>query len=351
MVTPKSYPHLAVIRLSAMGDVAMAVPVIRMLRQHYPDLRLTIVTRKFFAPLFAGIPNLAVFEAKVETHHKGIGGLWRLAQELQATNITGVVDLHGVIRSKIISNLLRLYRIPMCNIDKGRAEKRALTRSRNKVFCPLRTTHARYEAVFEHLGYPMDRSIPYVYPPRPALTPKIQSLTGRSPRKWLGIAPFAQHSGKTYPLTLMHEVIAKIHAQDHCKMFLFGGGKNECVQLQEIADQYDAVVNVAGKLLFEEELILIANLDVMLSMDSGNGHLSAMYGIPTITLWGVTHPYAGFAPFRQPIEHSMLPDLTKFPLVPTSVYGATYPDGYESVMETIRPQTVIDKVTQVLAHS
>ena len=56
-------------------------------------------------------------------------------------------------------------------------------------------------------------------------------------------------------------------------------------------------------------------------MDSGNGHLAAMYGIPVITVWGVTHPYAGFAPFLQPEENSITADREQFPLIPTSVYG------------------------------
>ena len=67
-------------------------------------------------------------------------------------------------------------------------------------------------------------------------------------------------------------------------------------------------VLVAGKLSFSEELDTISNLDCMISMDSGNAHLAAMYGVKVITIWGVTHPFAGFAPFHQPKEYSLLPD-------------------------------------------
>ena len=87
----------------------------------------------------------------------------------------------------------------------------------------------------------------------------------------------------------------------------------------------------------------------MLSMDSGNGHLAAMYGIPVVTLWGVTHPYAGFAPFGQNEENSILSDREKYPLIPTSVYGNKMPNGYDKAMESISPSKVVNKVEQILS--
>ena len=62
MALPK---HILVIRLSAMGDVAMTVPVISVLRKTYPDLKITILSRPFFKPLFDGIPNIEFLEADV----------------------------------------------------------------------------------------------------------------------------------------------------------------------------------------------------------------------------------------------------------------------------------------------
>jgi ADP-heptose:LPS heptosyltransferase len=107
---------------------------------------------------------------------------------------------------------------------------------------------------------------------------------------------------------------------------------------------------MAGKLDLSEELQLISNLDAMLSMDSGNAHLAANYGIPVVTLWGVTHPYAGFYPFGQPMDNALLADRKKYPLIPTSVYGNKVPEGYENVMSTIKPQEVLDKLVEILDH-
>ena len=83
-------------------------------------------------------------------------------------------------------------------------------------------------------------------------------------------------------------------------------------------------------------------------MDSGNGHLAAIFGIPVLTLWGVTPPYAGFAPFNQPESNQLISDRKKYPLIPTSVYGNKYPKGYEKAIETIAPETVLEKIKEIL---
>ncbi|MEL6484514.1 MAG: glycosyltransferase family 9 protein, partial [Bacteroidota bacterium] len=164
-----------------------------------------------------------------------------------------------------------------------------------------------------------------------------------------GIAPFAAHEGKMYPLEMMVEVIDILNCNADYQIVLFGGGTKEIEKFAEIAKSRDRVFSVAGELSLDEELALISNLDVMVAMDSGNAHLAANYGIPVITIWGVTHPYTGFYPFGQPEDNALLPDRDEFPLLPTSVYGNKVPKGYENVMETILPEQVVEKISKVLA--
>ena len=335
--------HILVIRLSALGDLAMIVPVLRVVTAKYPNLKITVLTRAFFAPVLKGIQNVDVFEADIKGLHSGIFGLYRLAKELRNLGINAVADLHNVLRSKVLKFVFYFYEIPVKQIDKGRAEKKSLTSEKDKIFEQLKSTHQRYADVFAELGYPIDLKN-HQYPPKQILSQKISEITGTNSLKWVGVAPFAQHDSKVYPLDLMEEVLNKLNQSGKLKIFLFGGGKSETEKLEELASKYENVISIAGKLKFEEELALISNLDVMLSMDSGNAHLAAMYGVPVITLWGVTHPYAGFKAFDQPIENCILPDLQKFPKIPTSVYGNLVPEGYEDVMRSIPPEKVVEKI-------
>ncbi len=341
-----NHQHILIIRLSAMGDVAMTVPVIRALTEKYPDCKITVLSKPFFKPLFDTIPQVSFFAAQVNTKHKGILGLLKLYRELKKEKITHVADFHNVLRSKILRALFIFDGKPSIFIDKGRAEKKALTRTKNKIFKQLKTSHQRYADVLNKLGFTLDLSNPTPIN-KIKLAEKITLYTGLKKDTWIGIAPFAAFKGKVYPLQLMEEVIEEM-ASKGFKIFLFGGGKREIEILNTLENIHDSIVNLAGKLSFKEELEVIGVLDLMVAMDSGNAHLAAMQQVKTITLWGVTHPYAGFAPFDQPDDYSVVSDLEKYPKIPCSIYGNKVANGYENVMETIAPTKVIEKIMYVL---
>lgn len=339
--------HILVIRFSAMGDIAMIVPVLSVLVKKYPQLTITVLTRHFYAPLFSHIPNVRIYEADLEGVHDGVLGLGTLARELREEEIDAVADLHDVLRTNVLKSLFFFYGILFKQINKGRPQKKALTRENNKEFKQLKSTHQRYADVFEELGFPIDLS-EYTPPPRRELLPKVYEVIGKQSQKWLGLAPFAQHDSKCYPKDLMEEVLAELSSRGNIKIIMFGGGDAEKEQLEEWENKFSNCISVVGKLRFSEELSLISNLDAMLSMDSGNAHLAAIFGIPVISIWGVTHPFAGFRAFNQPMENCILPDLEKYPKIPTSVYGNKVPEGYEDVMRSIPPEKVVQKVLENL---
>lgn len=341
--------HLLVIRLSAMGDVAMTVPILSAFAHKHPDIKITVLTRTFFKPLFSQTSNVSVYEADVKGKHRGVFGLWKLYQELKALHIDAVADLHNVLRSNILKRYFSLEGIPFVQINKGRAEKKALTREKNKLFKQLRTTHQRYADVFSQLGFKLDVRKKDLLN-KQKLDDTTLTLLGTDTIKLIGIAPFAAFQGKMYPLELMKEVVNHLNNTNKYKILFFGGGKKEQEQLDAWQNQFSNSINTAGKLSFASELSLISNLDLMLAMDSGNAHLATLYAIPTVTLWGVTHPYAGFYPYGQPIENAVLSDRKDYPAIPTSIYGNKIPKGYENVMETIHPKTVYTKIEELLTN-
>lgn len=328
--------NILVIRLSAMGDVAMTVPVIRALTEQYPDVRITILTRKFFSPFFRDFNNVTVYNVDGKGKHKGLLGLHKLSKELKQFNFDAVADLHKVLRSNILKRLLSINQF--AQIDKGRTQKKALISG--KKFKQLTTTHQRYANVFRQLGFIIDLENP-TFPEPVALKGNLQHYI-KPNKKNIGIAPFAAHDGKMYPLELMKKVITELSNENN--IILFGGGESETAQLGRIANQFKNTNSVAGKLSLDKELDLISNLDLMLSMDSGNAHLAAMLGLKVITIWGVTHPFAGFLPFNHAIDSCLLADRTKFTKIPTSVYGKSYPKEYENAIASISPEEIIKKV-------
>ncbi|MEH6536909.1 MAG: glycosyltransferase family 9 protein [Psychroserpens sp.] len=333
--------HILIIRLSAMGDVAMTVPVLRAFTAQYPEVKLTVLTKPFFKPFFKDIPNVLVFEADIKGKHKGVIGLWKLSRELKKLHVDVVADLHNVLRSKILKFFFFGKRV--VQVNKGRQEKKALISG--EIFQQLKATHQRYADVFKTLGFPIDLNHP-IFPKAKNLSPKYLEIVGQDAKKWIGIAPFAAFEGKMYPLDLMEDVIETLSKA--YKVLLFGAGDHEAKMLQAISNKFDNVTSIAGQFSLDEELDIISNLDIMLSMDSGNAHLAAMLGVKVITVWGVTHPYAGFLPFNQTIDSAILADKNKYPKIPTSVYGNKFPSGYQDAIKTISPIQITSKLTNYL---
>lgn len=348
---PKLPKHIVAIRLSAMGDVAMTVPVLRALTQQYPDVRVTIVSRTFFAPFFSDIPNVSFFEFDDKIRHEGNLGLWQLFLDIRALKPDAFLDLHSVIRTKLLRFMFRLVFIRVANIYKDRQSKKEITSITNKKFRQIENVFEKQQKALNSLGFEVDLS-KIIYPKKTFLSEDILHKTqlNLSSQK-IGIAPFAQYDSKIYPLDLMQIVIDHLASNLENQILLFGGGNPEIEKLNSLKNNHQNVIVIAGKATFKQEIDIISNLDVMLSMDSGNAHIAAMKNVQVVTLWGATHPYAGFNPFGQPLENAIVSDREKFPLLPTSVYGNKIVQGYQDVMRTILPQTVVARINKILNKS
>lgn len=314
--------RLLVIRFSAFGDVAMTIPVIESLARQYPDLEITVLTQPFVAPLFTHLPSNVSFRGVKLADYRGIGGLYRLYKELKAEGYDAVADLHDVLRTKVIRTLFRLSGTKIATIDKGRAEKKALTRWNHKLFKPLKSSFERYADVFRALGYEVAVQFTSIYKGKgkPTLS-EIEALFAVSPKsgdeRWIGIAPFAAHAGKLLPTETMLKLIEHLAAQPNNYLFLFGG-KAEQSQLESWASNYNHTYSVAGRLGLEKELVLLSHLDVLVAMDSANMHLASLVATPVVSVWGATHPYAGFMGWNQQEANAVQVDLS---CRPCSVFG------------------------------
>ena len=331
--------HLMIFRFSSMGDVAMLVPVLRCLYAQNQNIQVTLVTQKRFSPIFKEFIELQIISPDFIGKHKGLKGLYRLYRELKQIKPHRIADIHQNLRSRILGLFFRLSFMRIKVIDKGRTERKRLIRPTKKTMKPLTPQHFRYVEVFSRLGFALDID-KHEFPIKHGLPKSSLEIDLPSDRKWIGIAPFATHPGKIYPLDLMQKVVGYLQKQH--TVFLFGHGSKEAAQIHVWAKAYPQVIPHALEMSFSDQLNLIANLDVMISMDSANGHLAANFGVPVITLWGMTHPFLGFSAFGQ--NDHLLVDRDKFPKVPTSPYGKLVPKGYNDAMRTITPEDVIEMV-------
>ncbi len=312
------------VRLSAMGDVSLTVPAIKGVLNANPDLEITLVTRKFFAPFFFDIPRLTLFYPELSGRHKGLTGLIRLYRDLKKQGpFEKLIDLHGVIRTKVLSFLFKISGTPCFSIDKGRKEKKFLIKS--KYIRALKHTTERYLDTFRSAGFEGQiGKAPYLNYNEEARQKAVGFIQKNQTDPLtikVGLAPFAKLKPKIWDIKNFRVLVQLINAEYKVEFYLFGGGQHEVSSLIEFKQFFQNVHLVAGKLQLSEELALIRNLDLMISMDSSNMHLAALSGVPTVSIWGGTHPAFGFSALGQPTEYHIQTPASSLKCRPCSVFG------------------------------
>lgn len=336
--------HLVVLRFSAIGDVALTVPVIAQIKQTYPEVKITVVTRGFLKPLFSAV-DVNFLEADLNNRHKGFRGIKKLHSDIKKLNPDKIIDLHGVLRTHILKRFFSLNRIPFFKIDKGREGKKELTRKENKIWKQQKHSTARYADVFAKSGFPIDwktESIPnleYSNPKAEVVWAEVKTENKAA----VGIAPLTTFTGKTWPWKKVEELVQQL-CEQNIQVILFGGSGDK-ETLDKLSLNQSLVTNLAGKLPFDAEIALMKKLDAMVSMDSSNMHLATLAGIPVVSIWGATHTLAGFGPLGK--NNHLIAEIPKEELNcrPCSVFG-NKPcwRGDYACLNYLSSQSVLDKV-------
>lgn len=338
--------NVLVIRISAFGDVAMTLPAVYSVAKFYPNHVFYVLTSKSFEAIFQNqLPNIKVIAVDFK-QYKGIRGLWKLGKEIREKyDIHVVADLHDVLRSKVLRNYFLLHGKQVRHIDKGRSQKRAITKHKTPLK-QLKHTIDRYRDVFSKMGLPFEMSFTSYFDDQPYNADNLKSLSFDSSKTNIGFAPFAKHIEKMYPIEKMEEVLKVIAANDTRHIYLFGGGDEEKRQLQEWESRYSNVTSVVDQLNLENELFLMSNLSLVVSMDSANMHLASLVNTPVVSIWGATHPFLGFYGYNQNPNNAVQIELD---CRPCSVFGdVPCWRGDHACMEWLPPKMIVDKIEEVL---
>ena len=259
--------------------------------------------------------------------------------------------MHSVLRSDYLRMRFNLGRYRVEHINKHKNQRRKLTSYKNKVRKQLPSSFENYAEVFARLGYPVDiRQFRSIFPKEGGNLNLLPKEIGpkKSFETWIGIAPFAAHRGKIYPPQLMEQVIYRlIKQQPNVRIFLFGKGEYEDKYFPLWNAQYRQclTVNKYCEGMYQE-LILMSHLNVMLSMDSANMHLASLAGIPVVSVWGATHPLAGFLGFNQNTDNAIQLDLD---CRPCSIFGnKPCQRGDYACLQNIPPERIVERITTLI---
>lgn len=314
-----------VFRFSAMGDVALTMATLATVLKYRHDLKIVMVTRKKFAPFFAHNPRIEVFPCDFDGEHKGPGGLIRLFRQLMQYQPDYILDLHQNIRTRFLKSLFLLSGKKVFTLNKHRVEKKEIISG--KRLTPVKHVCEQYLDVFKTAGIIEESLHVENLTPLFKTSEETRLIIDRWVREekaghFIGIAPFAQHKGKIWPLDRYEKLIELLREKypGH-KILLFGGGQKEGELLENIARKYPNAQNLVSRFSLEEELELISRTEFFISGDTSNMHFAALMGVKVISIWGATHTLTGFGPLFQPEENKT--EISKEILTcrPCSVYG------------------------------
>ncbi|HEY5471549.1 MAG TPA: glycosyltransferase family 9 protein [Bacteroidales bacterium] len=338
--------RILVIRTSAMGDVALTTPVLMGMKKQYPDIELIFLTRTAFKPFFSSIEGLNLFFPDFKKRHKGFLGLISLFRDISKKGkIDYVIDLHDVVRSKMLRFLFRLSGVPASVIDKGRREKRAVIK--REISIQLKHSVERYCDVFGKAGFPVTPAEgPWIIPTAASLL-KVSSMTGPPDQINIGVAPYAKHKLKMWPEENMIQLLKLISEKQIANFWLFGG-KEDSEKLKSFQLRIPGSFNLAGKLSLEEELALMSRLNFMIAMDSSNMHMAALVGTKVISIWGGTDPITGFGAWSQPEDYSMKIPFDELDCHPCTIFGkGECRRGDLACMKWQTPEIVFEKIMKL----
>lgn len=325
----------------------MVIPLLDSLARNHQEKKFIVLSRFFLSPLFENLQNVEFAPADIRGTHKGIGGAFRLFKELKKKHtIDTVIDLQNDLRSIFIRILFRLSGIKVYFIAPNKKEEWKLLLRKNKIKKPLKSLFERYKETFEKACLYTDNKFDGLAQSQNQIAEKVTAIYGGKQEKWIGIAPFAQAKGKLLPLKKTKEVIDFFDKKGNCKIFLFGAGEVENEILLDWATIFKNVYAVHTSLKLGEELELIRQLDVMLSMDSANMHLASLVKTPVVSVWGSTHYFAGNLGWKQSEGNIIDSDL---PCRPCSINGTNRckKNTFEC-LQNIDTNVIIRKIIEII---
>lgn len=308
---------IVLFRFSAMGDVAMLIPVIEQFLEQYPSYRLCVVSRGVWKGIFEKMDRVEFFPVDFKKEYRGILGLFKLVRVLLKNYPNArFLDLHAVLRTYILCFFALLFGHSYIRLRKPRQERNRAIRRNRKEIGGISTVFEGYANVFRVIESTFKFSSTYKLKTR-FFNPEVYNTKQGI---WVGIAPFARHRGKILPLFIIEETIQKLIAKyPNITIWLFGGSKTEKMLLDGLVELFPYnLFNITGKKTLQQELEIISCLDVMISMDSANMHLAALCNTRVVSIWGATHPCCGFLGWGQQLEDCVQMDLS---CRPCSVYG------------------------------
>jgi heptosyltransferase-2/heptosyltransferase-3 len=287
-IEPARVSRILVVKPCCLGDLLMATPALRALKQHFPEASIHVLTTEWCAPALAGNPNVSStfrFPDAITMTRYVV-----LARRLKERNYDIGISLD---RSPMMNGLLRLANIPIrAGID---SSGRGIGLTHRAVPRPDTHESELYLAVVAALGAISDDTTPEFHPSDAARARARELVAGSTaPRVVIhpggAVNPGARMLSKRWSAIMFGELASSLIQQYQADIFVIGSDSDR-EAVQTTVDFTDGpVANLSRRLSIDETAALCEQADLYIGNDSGMSHLAAAVGAPTVTIFGPTDP-------------------------------------------------------------
>lgn len=332
--------RILLIRTSSFGDIILTTPLIRALKNSYPNAELDFFTKSQYKILLEHHPLVKVIGFEPES---GLHGLMKALREIRARKYDLVIDLQVNPRSIFLRyfSSARMQRRYL----KYSLERRLLKWGINllKKSAPVAE---RYFSAVEDFGLKPNGKGPEIYFSDKELIEvrEILKSAGLSGMALIGIAPGASRFTKRWQVERFAQAGAVLARDSGAGVVILGGKADEGIA-EELANQLQAqgvskVCNVSGRLSILGSACAISFLKLLLCNDSALMHLATAVGTPVVAIFGPTTREFGFFPYS---KKARVLEVKGLECRPCSLHGEeSCPKGHLECMLKISPEQAVD---------
>jgi len=301
-----NYTNILIIKPSALGDVALALPVISTLRASFPNARISWLVRAEFAPLLRcaqGLDEIIIFDRKFlgrwYANPAAFKALRGFLKTLRSRKFDLVLDLQGLLRTAFFS--LRTG----CKDRLGMSIARecATLFYTNRVSPPDDSNHLidyynKIAAAAGAVKFSTAAALATLQSAVKSVSEKLAAL-GLAGGKYAVLVPGSAQDYKCWPGERFANIAERLTKEKGLAVVAVGTASEKPIIDRLVKNARTPILSLAGKTDIPELVALLKGASLVLSNDTGPGHIAAVLNSPTVIVFGPTNP-SRVGPYGKP---------------------------------------------------
>jgi heptosyltransferase-2 len=340
------FKHIAIIQTAFLGDVVLAMPLVRVIKKNYPDIKISFVSTPLAAGITSSVKDIdSVISYDKRGIRKGLDGIKHIAGYLRENGVDCIISSHRSLRTSLLTFFTKAkYSVGFNTSAFSFAYKKRIKYIKSaheiernlallKAFADYDSLDLDWRDIQTDIS---DNDKTYVESQLAAVSQEYDKI--------IALAPGSIWETKKWKEK--HFVRLAIMLKDAGYMPILIGSESDAPLCETIAGE-SAGMSFGGKFTLPQTIYFLSLANVLVTNDSAPTHFAGLVNCPVITLFGPTSPVFGFAPWS---SKSISLGIDNLKCRPCEIHGGNKcPVGTHECMEKLLPETVFDAVMSLLS--